>query len=588
MARNALNATVRLVHPDPILPITNAVVGTVLILIAILSVILYSFLASDVARAVSAATSVGDNGLAVFFMALVGLSPRAQVQPALAVAIAWLPLSLLFFVVVFAPRLFQVFKTGGFLIGKAIIQWFTMGHPEDVPIPYHDPARVITAISDREQYVSKLPREAIGIAGHGVQYLSPVASAVVQPIINRLIRAGSEGIRQLSWPIFLGVILFGFVIASPGWNSPSIVVRSLVELLTEIGSVSATAILATPYLFWILVILVPLAIDWHFVRTLASRARPPAETITQSANTQAPMPPFLLSERFQQHIDEAPERSGDKPDRLYRGGSEGASPSVSNSGNFVICGLIERFPQSIENPNRRAAVAHLLAGWCFVLIGLTALTLFLLPSATWLAVQSHTVPGARVLLDPALILLKFLGGRRAVVEGGRMVREGETLLETFWFKAATLTYDFRGVTSKSEIGVGTALDDSIRTKSEIVNSVFVARFIATSIISEIPNLTGDRVVYSMKPTDECRILILDVVRSLKHLSEYRPSPVGIDLGHPDVANITNANATAKAAKTAAEQYAIRNPYPNMQIGVSHHLQLGNQSSSEDNDSEAGN
>jgi hypothetical protein len=138
-----------------------------------------------------------------------------------------------------------------------------------------------------------------------------------------------------------------------------------------------------------------------------------------------------------------------------------------------------------------------------------------------------------------------------------MVAGGEALLETYWFEAPSLKYDFRGVTSKSEIRLGNAHDDSIQTSSYIARSEFVARLTATSLIAEVAKPLANRRVFGMQVTEGCDDLADDVLGSLRNLSGIRPQAIGLDLSHADVADTINANVAARAAKVSAERIALR-------------------------------
>lgn len=546
-----------LVSPRPVIPLTNMICGLFILTVSMISILIYWSFAWKIWDALSQSFLYPTNASNIFLYRILNFPLGGKIETSVSIVAHAFQVTILIFIVIFVRSTFVVFSLGLRRVGLAILQWTSSGTPEDVPIKYENPLEVAQWVGEKKEYRSKLSsQEAISVFGYGVQYVSPAAADIAQPIIDRILQTLRQGLHRSLGLVFMGWLFVGFLVTAPTWDVFYLAMPSISTILRNIGGGTTAWTIGGSYFLLLFTIGSCLFLDWMFVRLLSSRAKPPADISSRSENAQVAIAPYLLSERFQQDLERA-ERADGKADRVYRTGAEGASVSIADTGNFALLGLVEQYPRVMSNPNMNAGLMRLWSGWALIAIGAIILTIFLLPSATWNSVELRKLTEWKVFLDPVLMLILFRTGNRALREGVAMVAGGEALLETYWFEAPSLRYDFRGVTSKSEIRLGAAQDDSIRTSSSIVRSEFVARLTATNIITEVANPSSDRRIYGMQITEECGGIVDDVLRSLGNLSNAKPQPIGLDLSHPDVADTINANAAARAAKASAEKMAGR-------------------------------
>ena len=539
-----------LVHPHRIVTLANAIGGALIFLMALVS----TFTAITIASAFTPALSVGlSRGIEFLFPVLerqfgLGLrTPETEfVQLYMVVA------AFIIYAAVYVRFAFQAGGLGLMHMLRALIQWRTTGTPEGVPEDLHEQSSVLEKMLRRERYWNHITdAKMIALFSLNVQRMSPVAAAIAKTVWPPLSTWLHQFSRAAVSAAALTVLLLWVHALDP---SATGVAAPIVALVRSMGLGPGLEQILSPYVTLAILVISLRALDFTLITMMVPRRDWPIDSVTKGDRAMASTSPYLVSEEFPVRMESY--RLSEKPNRVWRHTGEVAATSISDTGHFVQIGLIEQQPQSIKNPNETGALVRLISGWSLIIIGLGILLFFLMPYTLRSAIETNRLPPTIFTLMPITQLIYVVVGKRALLEGRRMVRQAEELFEAYWFASPAVAFQLTGTTSRSEVKIGRGRSDSIETSSTVYRAEFLYDLTSAMLLSEATKINGRRDVVGMWNARESGTLLNGAIREMREIIDRRAAPINVDLSGPGLRDHLEANAVIDAMR-ARQKEAIR-------------------------------
>jgi hypothetical protein len=552
-------AYAKFIDPHPILPIVNASAGALVSIMSIIAgfIAYNTFVAAvEPLREAGFYMHLGYSALAVERQ--FGLGPNAALSEVTELFL--LVVSFLMAVIVNIYFAIEAgFRFGVASMFKAFLDRRTMGVPEDAPKNLSAPDDVISKMLRRDSYANNIGgKSMIGLFGLNVQRMSPVATKFAElrwPSLAKWLQSVVHGLKKITRYVACVVALLVFVIWIYSLTQPSAnFVETIVALGRAAGLWPSVDDVVLPFACLMGITAVFRSLDYLMISMMVPKRLWPSESLSENQRVVVSTSPHLIVEEFPRRMELR--RTGERPNRICLGADERRSVSVKDTVDFVATGLIEQQPLAIKSPNEPAAIFGLICGWAFVVIGLSILLLFLLPSAVRTAIDIKHFPAAVYALTPITICLYAIVGLRLYRRGCYMIHEAEIVLASHWFVAPAVAYQITGTTTRSELKVGRGGQDTIETNSIIYRSEFLYDLTTAMILSESETVSGPRKMVGMWNDNESRRFLDTSLTEMNAIISRRAAPVNIDLTDHGLRDQIEANSMIEAIRERQLQ-AIR-------------------------------
>jgi hypothetical protein len=249
-----------LVHPNPYVPIANAVVGALILLLVASS----AFAAATVLPIVTSAwNAVHERGLGFLIPAFerqFGVGDQIS-QPAM-IQLITIVVSLLIFILAYVRFAVPALGVGARLPGQAVIQWSTMGTPGGVPLDLPEPLAVLNKMMRRDSYFNGLGAgEETAWFGLNAQFMSPVATPHARVISKRLSVVGWKLSITVVGAVAVSALILWAASLDTGYSS---VMGSISALIGQAGVWLSMVEVVIPFGMMLSLILISAVLDYLF------------------------------------------------------------------------------------------------------------------------------------------------------------------------------------------------------------------------------------------------------------------------------------------------------------------------------------
>ena len=253
---------------------------------------------------------------------------------------------------------------------------------------------------------------------------------------------------------------------------------------------------------------------------------------------------------------EAQDIHGGHPKKLYRSSQDGAreigydypyrfkgsEPSMDNvgvqdTGTVEGYAFVESQPYPTKHQYNVAAIFSLLCGAIFYILGFK-----------WLV---YLDPVIYPTLD-GMILPIPITGFIVIGIGSSFLGRASKLFNLLRFESKAILTDIEGEFYKSDLGVGTSMQDSLRSQRLAVISDSRLNHYAADVLSECYTLKGEREIVAINDSSK----INDDLQSLREFIESQRKPdlevQGIDFEQPSASKLLQQNIAISAIKAGQQ------------------------------------
>ncbi|AEQ50584.1 zinc ribbon domain-containing protein [Pelagibacterium halotolerans] len=415
--------------------------------------------------------------------------------------------------------------------------------PQRTPGDYEAVSDVASAMTEGTMNLPKQTSPFLQAAFGG-------ATTFVPPFTRRTVHLAGERLSELSGKI-IRFAVFGLVFVGGAYwlhldRTLSGLDPVIATALSFSGSTSAAWQVAIPILLLLITVIVTAILDFILV-TLLVPSNGPAYSSTRKAED------FVVGLDHHNIVNQLPLRFEPLAwpgydNRHAHLSAESASESLSDTGRFQASVVIERQPEPVERPARRAALLRLVSGWAFIVAGAVVGLFLVLQTASAQLMTGAAISPESVAVTPLAAVLFLALSRRLWGWGQIFIAESEQLSAIQRYKSVVLLAKLSGTQGKGNVRVGGNRDDSVESSAQTPVLNMLTEAWAAEVISEAAGATTAREMVSSVPSKESREWADALLAVMHEFAQRKARTVGVDTSSDNAADILRTNLGLSAIR----------------------------------------